>query len=99
MGYKEVIKRELVNKIVEMGNGLIVNYNTVPVAYQVELISADMICEVIDQLDTSGNFEGYLEGNGVDQDWCHSFVINNMEIEMWGSMTSGNCCVQSSVKK
>lgn len=92
---REKIKQDLISKIKRLGNGEKVNYNTEPHYLNVEIISEDIICEVVEELDESGNFEGYLDKNGVDQDWSLDIEVNGNKIEMWGSAYSGSCLLQS----
>lgn len=88
-------KGKLISYVKRIANGEKVTYGLEPNMLSVDGISADDIVSVIEELDESGKFEGYLDGNGVDQDWSFDMNIGGIGIEMWGSITGANCQLQS----
>lgn len=92
MGMKEIVKKDLVDKVMRIANGEKFNYSN---CLKVECTNHNMICDVINELDESGNFEDYLDGNGVDQDWSYDMVVKGQGVHMWGSMTDGVMCLLS----
>jgi len=89
---KKLIEKDLTDKLDQMIGGLEINYSTQPVYFKVEPISENMIVDVVNRYDE--DFE-YLDCNGVDKDWNHTIVKNDMEIHLWGSVTDAICCLQS----
>lgn len=88
-------KGRFVECIMRIANGEQIKYGEAVEMLDVDGLSPDDIVEVIETFDETGQFPGYIDGNGVDQDWNFDMNVKGVGVEVWGSITGGSCCLQT----